>query len=184
MASWLVHAIQRAALQALGMKPKTKRPKTQPQLDQREMKQLMQGGPEEEAEEGAQQSEADQVKGVGFRRWDPRSREHTFETASWSSSSGNGRWNSLAESLNVKARPTCILKGRSYSVCCCLLYQKEAPRIIRRGKICEKAAQRPDNGFGRGCYGDNGRRGRLKGAATAGGRASYPAASAPAPPFK
>ena len=50
------------------MKPKVKRQKVQPQLDQKEMKQLMQGGPEEEAEEAAQQNEADQVKGVGFRR--------------------------------------------------------------------------------------------------------------------
>ena len=63
-----MHDVNRTALQALGMKPKTKRAKVQPQLDQKEMKQLMQGAPEEEAEEGAQQSEADQVKGVGFRR--------------------------------------------------------------------------------------------------------------------
>ena len=56
------------ALQALGMKPKTKRLKTQPQLDQKEMKQLMQGGPEEEAEEINEQDEADRVKGIGFRR--------------------------------------------------------------------------------------------------------------------
>ena len=57
-----------SALQALGMKPKTKRAKIQPQLDQKEIKQLMQGAPEEEGEEDTQQNDADRVKGVGFRR--------------------------------------------------------------------------------------------------------------------
>ena len=54
------------------MKPKTVRPKIQPQLDQREMKQLMEKDPEDEEDE-AGRTEADRIKGVGFSRCSSRS---------------------------------------------------------------------------------------------------------------
>ena len=54
------------------MKPKTLRAKIQPQLDQREMKQLMEKDPEDEEDE-AGRTEADRIKGVGFSRCSSKS---------------------------------------------------------------------------------------------------------------
>lgn len=51
------------------MKPKSARPRTQPQLDQKEMKQLLEGREEDKEEaEGDLQANGDPIKGVGFRR--------------------------------------------------------------------------------------------------------------------
>lgn len=44
------------------------KPKIQPQLDQKEMKQLLEGATEERVEGEEQQSNLDTVKGVGFQR--------------------------------------------------------------------------------------------------------------------
>ena len=54
-------------LQALGLKPKVVKDKIQPQLDGREMKQLMEGG-QEEAEAAGERDPADTIKGVGYVR--------------------------------------------------------------------------------------------------------------------
>jgi len=56
-----------AVVQALGMKPKTVRDKIQPNLDQREMKQVMEGG-QEEAEEEGNRGQAEIIQGVGYTR--------------------------------------------------------------------------------------------------------------------
>ena len=50
------------------MKPKVKKLKVQPQLDQREMKQLMEGAEDDRDQDSNAQNDADPVKGVGFRR--------------------------------------------------------------------------------------------------------------------
>lgn len=56
-------------LQALGMKPKSVKPRSQTQLDQKEMKQLLEGREEDKDEaENDAHNQADPVKGVGFRR--------------------------------------------------------------------------------------------------------------------
>jgi hypothetical protein len=49
------------------MKPKTVKDNIQPNLDQREMKQLMEGA-NEEAEEDGNRAQAEMIKGVGYIR--------------------------------------------------------------------------------------------------------------------
>ena len=50
----------------MGLKPKAVADKIAPKLDTRDMKQLMEGGPEEEDEEPDAAAEADRVKGLGY----------------------------------------------------------------------------------------------------------------------
>lgn len=52
--------------QALGIKPKVVRAPKQPQLDQREMAQLMSKDAEEGGDEEARDREAERIKGLGY----------------------------------------------------------------------------------------------------------------------